>query len=172
MPISLPSGSARNFVLQQGLAAPDARACSSLTSALLFQARAVGLWGLLGTILDSGAIYAALAIVLWWSALLPQWNPFDELYNRTLGARPNVPRLDVAPSPRRFAQGIAGTFAASIAASLLAHWSRTALVIQVAFFLAIGALIFAKFCLGSFVFHVLRGNVVFALRTLPWGRGA
>ena len=172
MPISPASDAARNFVLQQGFAAPDAAACSSLTSALLFQARVVGLWALLGTILGSAAAYAALALVLWWSALLPQWNPFDKLYNRTLGARPNAPRLDVAPAPRRFAQGMAGAFAAGIAASLLAHWPGAALVIQAVFFLAIGALAFARFCLGSFVFHVLRGKVVFAVRTLPWGRGA
>jgi hypothetical protein len=37
---------------------------------------------------------------------------------------------------------------------------------------AIGLVIVGRFCLGSFVFHLLRGNGEFARRTLPWGRGA
>ncbi len=32
------------------------------------------------------------------------------------------------------------------------------------------ALIFGKFCLGSYVFHLLRGEAAFANRTLPWVR--
>ena len=37
---------------------------------------------------------------------------------------------------------------------------------------ALGALSFGRFCLGSFVFHLLNGNGEIAKRTLPWGRGA
>jgi hypothetical protein len=37
---------------------------------------------------------------------------------------------------------------------------------------ALGALIFGAFCLGSYVFHLLTGNGEFAKRTLPWGPGA
>jgi hypothetical protein len=74
---------ARNFILQQSLEAPDAASCPVLTSALLFQPRLVGLRGLIAAFLQSGPLFAALAVVLWWSALLPRWNPFDALHNRS-----------------------------------------------------------------------------------------
>jgi hypothetical protein len=36
--------------------------------------------------------------------------------------------------------------------------------------LAVAALVFGRFCLGSFVYHVVRGHAAFAVRTLPWAR--
>jgi hypothetical protein len=47
-------------------------------------------------------------------------------------------------------------------------WVLEAFVL-VAIGLVIGG---SRLCIGSFVFHVLRGNGEFAKRTLPWGRGA
>ena len=161
----------RNFVVQQGFEAPDVASCPVLTSALLFQPRLVGLWGLVAAFLRSGPLFAALAAALWWSALLPRWNPFDALHNRLAAHRPDVPRLTPAPGPRRFAQGMAGTFAAGIGVSLLLGAPRAALVIEAFFFLAVGAIVFGRFCLGSFLFHLAHGRVSFALRTLPWSRG-
>lgn len=35
---------------------------------------------------------------------------------------------------------------------------------------ALAALVFGKFCLGSYVFRLLRGEAAFAKRTLPWVR--
>ena len=37
---------------------------------------------------------------------------------------------------------------------------------------AVAALVFGRFCLGSFVYHVVRGRITFAVETLPWRRGA
>jgi uncharacterized protein DUF4395 len=162
------SNAERNFVVQQGFEAPyDAR----LASALLFQPRLVGLLGLVAAVLQSGPLFAALAAVLWWSALLPRWNPFDALHNRLAADRPDAPRLTPAPAPRRFAQGMAGTFATGIAVCLFIGAPRAALVIEAFFFFAVAAIALGRFCLGSFVFHLLHGRVTFALRTLPWGRG-
>lgn len=33
---------------------------------------------------------------------------------------------------------------------------------------AFGALLLGKFCLGAYVYHLLRGNVAFANGTCPW----
>jgi hypothetical protein len=33
---------------------------------------------------------------------------------------------------------------------------------------ALSSLIFGKFCLGSYVYHLIKGKVAFANRTLPW----
>jgi hypothetical protein len=67
---------------------------------------------------------------------------------------------------------MAGTFALAIGISLTLGWKVLALALQSLLIVALGALIFGGFCLGSFVFHLLRGRAIFAKRTLPWARGA
>ena len=39
-------------------------------------------------------------------------------------------------------------------------------------FIALAALIFGRFCLGSFLYYLLRGRSDFAIGTLPWKPGA
>ena len=78
----------RNFILQQGLSALPAESCALQFSSLMFQPRMVGTVVLAAVLLQSPAIFLALSGVLWWSALFPRWNPFDALYNLTIGARP------------------------------------------------------------------------------------
>ncbi len=128
----------------------------------------IGLAVLVGITLQSPAVFLGLWAVLWWSALLPRLNPFDALYNVTLGARPGAIRLRAAPAPRRFAQGMAGTFALAIGAMLRLEWFITATVLEVFLGAAIAALIFGRFCLGSYIYHLLRGETDFAAKTLPW----
>jgi hypothetical protein len=48
----------------------------------------------------------------------------------------------------------------------------TAIVLQGLLIAAVGALVLGRFCLGSFVFHLLRGHAALARRTLPWARSA
>jgi hypothetical protein len=162
----------RNFILQQGLPEPATASCPVQYSALLFQRRLVGLVVLVAVALQEQRIFLALAAVLWWSAIAPGLNPFEALYNRTLALRPGGTALPRAPGPRRFAQGMAGTFALAIGISLALGWKVLALALQSLLIVALGALVFGGFCLGSFVFHLLSGRSAFARRTLPWARGA
>jgi len=162
----------RNFILQQGLPDPPTASCSLQYSALQYQPRLVGLVLLVAVILQEPVVFLALAGVLWWSALAPGLNPFDALYNRTLAVRPGGIVLPPAPGPRRFSQGMAGTFALGIGISLILGWKVTAIVLQCFLIAAVAALVFGGFCLGSFLFHLLRGRAAFARRTLPWARGA
>lgn len=157
-----------NFILQQGLDATADESSKVRYSALMFQPRAVGAIVLLAVILQSPAIFLALSGILWWSALLPRWNPFDALYNRTLGSRPGAVRLSPAPPPRRFAQGMAGSFALAIGVLLIFGMGAAAFVVQALLIAAIAALVFGKFCLGSFTYHLLSGRSEFAVCTLPW----
>lgn len=162
----------RHFILQQGLPEPAPASCSTQYSALLFQPRLVGLVLLAAIVLQDPRIFLCLAVVLWWSALFPRLNPFEALYNRTLALRPGRVPLGEAPGPRRFAQGMAGTFALAIGFALMSGWKAIALLLEGLLVVAVGALVFGGFCLGSFVFHVLNGRATFAKRTLPWARGA
>jgi len=161
----------RNFILQQGLPEPPAASCPVQYSALLFQPRLVGLVVLVAVVLQEPRIFLALGAVLWWSALVPRLNPFDALYNRTLALQPGSIALPRAPNPRRFAQGMAGTFALAIGVSLALGWNVVAIALQGLLIVAVGALVFGGFCLGSFIFHLLSGRRAFAKRTLPWACG-
>ena len=161
-------GRRRNFILQQGLQEPSPELCPVQYSALQFQPRVVGVVLLVGVVLQSAAVFLVLSALLWWSALLHRWNPFDAVYNRTVGAQPGAVSLRPAPAPRRFAQGMAGTFALAIGVSLLVGWRAAAYVLEGVFVAAVAALVFGGFCFGSFVFHLLRGRAAFARKTLPW----
>jgi hypothetical protein len=158
----------RNFILQQGFEEPSPAVCSIQYSSLHFQPRIVFIWVVAGILFQSPAIFAALCAVLWWSALLPKLNPFDALYNRTIGSRPGALRLGPAPAPRRVAQTMAGAFALATALLIHAGYSLAAYVVEAIFLAAVLALTIGGFCLGSFVYHLLRGHGKFARQTLPW----
>jgi hypothetical protein len=159
-----------NFVHQQGF--PDAApaACDLQYPALMFQPKLVGGLVVLGLVFQSGALFLVLSAVLFWSALLPAWNPFDALYNRLVARPRGRAELTAAPPPRRFAQGMAASFMLGIGACLELGWSGLALGLEALLVVALGALVLGKFCLGSYVFHLVRGNASFANRTLPWSR--
>ncbi len=160
----------RNFILQQGFEEPAPAACPFQYSSLLFQPRIVFVWVVAGILFQSPAVFAALCAVLWWSALFPKLNPFDALYNRSIGSRPGALRLGPAPTPRRVAQTMAGAFALTTALLIHAGFSLAAYVVEGIFLAAVLALTIGGFCLGSFVYHVLRGHARFARQTLPWAR--
>ena len=164
--------SRKNFILQQGLDAPAQESCPVRFSALMFQPRVVGSVILLAVILQSPAIFLVLSGILWWNVLIPRFNPFDAAYNRTLANRPGAVRLGPAPPPRRFAQGMAGSFALAIGVLLLLQPGTAAFVLQVLLLAALAALIFGRFCLGSFLYYLLRGRSDFAIGTLPWKTGS
>ncbi len=159
-----------NFVRQQGFRDADASACSVQYSALMFQPRLLGVLVLIGLITQAWPLFLILSAVLWWNVILPAWNPFDLFYNHFVAAPAGRSRLTPAPAPRRFAQGMAGTFMLATGVFLLLGWQIPAFVMEALLVVALGALIFGKFCLGSYIFHVLRGDSAFARRTLPWAR--
>ena len=160
----------RNFVEQQGFRDAAADSCGYLFPALMFQPKVIGVLVVIGLILQNWLFFVILSAVLWWNVLLPDLNPFDALYNRLIAAPKWLPRLGRAPQPRRFAQGMAGTFMLAIGVTLFLGWHVAAWIIEGMLVAALAALIFGKFCLGSYVFHLLRHDSGFANRTLPWVR--
>jgi hypothetical protein len=159
-----------NFVRQQGFEEDKSAECAARYPALMFQPRVVGVVVAVALLLQSGPLFLALAALLWWNVLLPAYNPFDALYNRLVAAPGQLQRLAPAPPPRRFAQGMAGSFMLAIGCSLLAGWLVAAAILQVLLVAALVALVFGRFCLGSYIYYLLRGEAKFANRTLPWTR--
>ena len=160
----------RNFIEQQGFHDTGADTCGLLYSALMFQPKLVGVLVVIGLVLQSGLFFLILSAILWWNVLVPDLNPFDALYNKLIAEPKGLPRLTRAPAPRRFAQGMAGTFMLAIGATLLLGWHVAAWIIQGLMVAALTALIFGKLCLGSYIFHLFRHDSGFANRTLPWVR--
>src|SRR5262245_9723517 len=159
-----------NFVRQQGIRDALQGSCGYQYRALMWQPRAIGILVVVGLLFQSWQYFLAMAAVLCWSAALPSLNPFDALYNSLIARRRGLPLLGPARGPRRFAQALAGTFMFGIGSSLLFGWSILAWAIEGLLVIALAALIFGRFCVGSYLFLLLTGEVGFANRTLPWIR--
>jgi hypothetical protein len=65
---------------------------------------------------------------------------------------------------------MAAAFMLVVGFALLAGWAITAWIFEALLVIAFAALLFGKFCLGAYVYHVLRGQSAFANATLPWRR--
>jgi hypothetical protein len=159
-----------NFVEQQGVKNPSGGSCEVQYTALMLQPRLLGVFVLAGLIFQSGVLFLILSAVLWWNVFVPALNPFDAVYNRFIAGPKGLQPLTPAPGPRRFAQGMAATFMLCIGLFLLLKWQILAWIFEGLLAVALAALIFGKFCLGSYIFHITRGNTAFANRTLPWAR--
>ena len=144
------------FVRGQGFLDAEAPACTSQYGALMFQPRAIGILFMIGAALQRGEWFLALSAILWWNVLVPALNPFDALYNAWITGPRRLPQLGPAPAPRRFAQGMAATFMLLIGISLLQGWQTTAWILEGLIAIALLALIFGRFCLGSAIFNVFR----------------
>jgi hypothetical protein len=71
---------------------------------------------------------------------------------------------------RRRTKCEAGTLFGGAGLALLAGWPRLAWMLEGLVAVALAALVLGRFCLGSYLYHVLRGESGFANRTLPWSR--
>jgi hypothetical protein len=158
-----------NFVRQQGFKDASPQTCVHQYPALMLQPRVTGILILIGLVLQAWPYFLALSALLWWNVALPKLNPFDALYNHLVAKPKGLPRLSPAPSPRRFgAQTIAGTFMLVIALSLFSGWYALAWGLEAVMLVALAAVIFGRFCLGSYLYLLFTGQSGFANRTLPW----
>jgi hypothetical protein len=167
-----------NFMKQQGFPEEPPDACNMHFAGLYFQPRIVfalilvGIaFGWLGLHPVASSIFLVLAAVLSWNAILPRLNPFELVYNRFVAPRRGAPLLAPAPGPRRFAQGMAATLLWGGAIALLVGAILVSAVLEGLLVVAFSALLFGRFCLGAYIYHLLRGRVAFANATLPWARG-
>jgi hypothetical protein len=171
------SATIRNFMRQQGFAEESPDACNMHFTGLYFQPRIVGSLVVVGIILHAAgffapaaALYFVLSAVLWWNVLLPALNPFEQFYNRALALPRGRTALAPAPGPRRFAQAMAAAFMLIVGIAILQGWTLTARIFEGFLVAAFSMLLFGKFCLGAYIYHLLRGEFSFANATLPWAR--
>lgn len=160
--------SKRHFIQQQGFEEAAEAGCSTHFAALMFQPRVTGVIVAFALVTQSAPLFLALSALLWWNVLQPTHNPFDAIYNRMIAEPQKLLRLEPAPPPRRFAQGMAGSFMLAIGVCLLGGWLLAAWILEAFLVAALSALIFGRFCLGSYIYYLLHGRTGFANRTLPW----
>lgn len=160
-----------NFVRQQGFEDAAPQTCGFQHAALVFQPRIVGVVVAVAIILQAWYIFLPLGALLWWNAVAPEGNPFDLAYNLVVAPSLGRPKLRPAPPPRRFAQGMAGTFMIVIGLALVGGAYALAYVFEALVVLAFGAILVGKFCLGSYLYYLVRGRKEFAHRTMPWSPG-
>jgi Domain of unknown function (DUF4395) len=170
----MPSRVVTNFMKQQGFAEEPSDACDMHFEGLYFQPRIVfptiiaAILLQLVSVVACASLHVAIAAVLFWNTLLPTLNPFEIAYNHWV-ARPKG-RLELvpAPGPRRTAQGMAAVMNLGAGVALGFGWSPLAWALQAMLVVAFSLLLFGKFCLGAWVYHVLKGRAAFANSTLPW----
>jgi uncharacterized protein DUF4395 len=156
----------RNFILQQGFPEPSTESRDRQYSAILFQPRLLGLAFVVGSILQLPTLFFVLGVILWLCVVAPRLNPFNAMYNRAVAPFTGI-TLTASPAPRRFSQFLGGSFCLAIATSLTLGLHTTAFVLE-GLLMAGTVTMLAGFCVGTFVFHLLRGHAGFAMRTLPW----
>jgi hypothetical protein len=161
-----------NFVLQQGFRDASPESCGTHYPALMWQPRVIAVIVAVGLVLQAWPLFLGLSAVLWWNVIFPRFNPFDALYNRLVADPRSQPRLTPAPPPRRFTQAMAATFNLGIGLALMLGYTTVAYVLEVFLVVALTALIFGRFCLGSYIWHLITGQARFANRTLPWVKSA
>lgn len=162
------SSAVKNFMKQQGFGPESPEGAALRFRGLQFQPTIVGAIMLAAILTQSPAIFLLCSAVLWLNVVVPAANPFENVYNRLIARPRGRPVLTRAPGPRRFAQGMAATFMLAAGLSLLRGWTTAAYALEGLIAVAFAALLFGKFCLGAYVYHLLKGNVAFANGTCPW----
>ena len=161
-----------NFMKQQGFTQEPPDRAALRFKGLQFQPIIVGLMMLVAILTQSPAIFLLLSALLWLNVLVPAANPFEQVYNRLVARPRGRPPLTPAPGPRRFAQGMAAVFMLTAGLTLLQGWTTASYLFQGLIVVAFAALLLGKFCLGAYVYHLLKGNVALANGTCPWSDSA
>lgn len=162
--------SVKNFMKQQGFTEEPDSVCDGHFSGLSFQPKVLGMMVVIGLLLQSPMYFLVLSAVLWWNVAFKRWNLFELLYNRVVARPGGKELLGPAPPPRLFAQGMAATFFLLTGLALLSGWVLAAWIFEALVVIAIAALLFGKFCMGSYIYHLSHGKISFANATLPWVR--
>jgi hypothetical protein len=146
------------FIRQQGFTHvhPDHR----LYEALMFQPRMIAGLLTLGIVLQNAWLFLALSAVLWWGTVVPRRSLFDAAYNHLVAPMLAVPRLGIAPAPRRFAQAMAATVSLIIGAAIVSGATMTAWAVEGLFAVAVIAVVVGRVCAAANLYNRLMRNLV------------
>jgi Domain of unknown function (DUF4395) len=158
------------FMVQQGFRDEETSRRRWHFRALQLQPAVLGIVVVVAILFQSQTLFFVVAAVLVWNVVLPRLNVFERFYDWAVGGRHSQPKLEPAPPPRRFAQGMAARFMAATGLSLAFGWLIVAYVFEAFLVVALTALLAGKFCMGSYIYLMLRGRGDFANATCPWSK--
>ena len=159
---------------QQGFTLEPPDACDRHFEGLYFQPRIVFPTVIVAILLQlvsipaSAGLHFALSAVLWWNTLAAGPQPLRARLQPRVARPKGRLALVPAPGPRRMAQGMAAAFNLGAGLALVYGVMPLAWALQAMLVVAFSALLFGRFCLGAYVYHLLKGRVAFANSTLPW----
>ena len=156
------------FLQQQGFGTETEETSKSHFNALLFQPIIVGSVMLLAIVTQSANLFLIFSGILWTNTIFPKANPFERLYDKTIGKSHGHGPLQPAPAPHRFMQGMAATLMLVSAITILNGHLLISYITQAFIAVAFSLLLFGKFCIGAYLYHLLTGNAQFANNTCPW----
>ncbi len=145
------------FIRQQGVTTPNPD--RNLYQALMLQPRIIGCLTVVGVVWQNPWLFLTLSAVLFWGTLVPTRNLFDAIYNYLVALPRGLPRLAVAPAPRRFAQGLAATVALAIGAALVGEAMAMAWILEALFAIGVVAAVFRDFCGAAQLYVTLEGVI-------------
>lgn len=149
------------FVREQGFADADV----GLYQGLMFQPRAVGVVVAAGVLSQNVWVFAALGVVLWWTAIVRTYNPFDAIYNVTVARPRGLAKIHSGTAPRRFSAGMAGTVALGAAAGIGLGTAAIASPLEILLVVAVAAVVFGRRCAGATLYWRLNSTKLRAART-------
>jgi hypothetical protein len=158
------------FLQQQGFLNDNKDMAKNHYNALLFQPIIVSATMLIAIIIQSATIFLVFSGLLWTNTIFPKANPFERLYVKTIGKSRGVGDLEPAPAPRRFMQGMAASLMLIAGLAILSGFTIMSYIAQGLILIAFSLLLFGKFCVGAYVYHLLHGNAQFANGTCPWSK--
>jgi len=126
---------------------------------LMFQPRVIACVTVLGIVVQSSWPFLILSAVLWCGTLIPSWNLFDAIYDHVVARARNLPRLEIAPPPRRFAQAMAATVTLLIGIALLERAMIGAWILEGLLVAGVSAAVFGDFCGAAQLYTGLRRAV-------------
>jgi len=146
------------FIRQMGFTNvhPDHR----LYEALMFQPRTIAAVVALGIVLQSAWLFVALSGIVWWSTIVPRRNLFDAAYNHLVARLLGVPRVPLAPAPRRFAQAMAATVSLTIGIALLSNAAMTAWIFEAFFAAGSLSVVVGRICTPAILYNRLTRTLV------------
>lgn len=112
------------------------------------------LWIIAGTALRSPTLMWGLAVIAAVGAA--GWHLFDALFDLTLRRWVHAPPLGANPAPRRFAMAVAAAWSAGVGILFRAGWIESGIVAGTALALAGLTVATTHFCLGSWLYRLLR----------------
>ena len=112
------------------------------------------LWIITGTVLRSPTLLWSFAAIAGVGAA--GWNMFDALFAAVVRRWVRAPRLPPNPAPRRFAMGIASVWSAGAGALMAIGIGWGGVAAGIALALAGITVATTHFCLGSWLYHLLR----------------